>query len=156
MNHIGTFFDRVSQDPISGCWNWQRHKNSKGYGVVCFRGKTASAHRVSATLFSGFDFDSPLHILHRCDNPSCVNPKHLFAGGNVENQRDSVLKGRHHSVRVASCPNGHPYSGDNLYIHPTTKARACRECHKVWNREISEKRKAARHARGLLVVRKSR
>lgn len=153
MNHIGTFFDRVSQDPVSGCWNWMRSKNSSGYGTVRFRGRTVAAHRVSATLFNGFDFDSPLQIMHSCDNPSCVNPKHLSAGTGSDNQTDSVSKGRHHSVKVTHCPNGHEYAGENLYIHPTSGARACRAYHKVWNQELSAKRKTARHERKLLMSR---
>ena len=127
------FFERVKQDPISGCWNWQLARDRKGYGRVFFRGKQHFAHRVSAVLFKGFDLNSPLCIIHTCDTPSCVNPAHLRPGTHLENMRDSFSKGRNPRVIARThCAHGHPYSGQNLYVQPNG-VRICRACKKRYN-----------------------
>jgi DNA-binding XRE family transcriptional regulator len=74
------------------CWEWKGSIN-RGYGVICHNKKTIKAHRVSYELY----YEKPLndlHCLHNCDNPSCVNPLHLFAGTNLDNVRDKINKGR--------------------------------------------------------------
>lgn len=76
----------------SPCWIWKGARSLKGYGQIAFRGKVAYAHRISFEIRNG-PLGS-LHCCHRCDNPSCVNPDHLWAGTNVENVRDCIAKGR--------------------------------------------------------------
>lgn len=76
-----------------GCWEWTRC-HSGGYGVLVIDRDQRRLHRVSAVLFLGFDIDSELFVLHRCDNPLCFNPDHLFLGTHEENMRDMVQKGR--------------------------------------------------------------
>ncbi len=78
-----------------GCWRWRRLKNTAGYGVFSIQGKTYLAHRVSAALYLGFDINSKLHVLHKCDTPGCCNPAHLFIGTNDDNVADMVRKNRH-------------------------------------------------------------
>jgi hypothetical protein len=77
------------------CWNWEG-SSTKGYGN--FEG--SKAHRISYKLQHG-EFDPKLDVLHKCDNPSCVNPKHLFLGSHIQNMQDMVNKGR--SVRGEDC-----------------------------------------------------
>lgn len=81
-------------DPITGCWNWTGCKIGYGYGQMRYCGKLVLVHRVSAHLYLKYDLDSPLRVLHRCDNASCFNPKHLFIGTQLENIRDCMEKGR--------------------------------------------------------------
>lgn len=81
-----------------GCWEWNAVKNVKGYGQFSDRnyyagGKTRGAHRWSWEFTYG-DIPDGLFVCHRCDNPGCVRPDHLFLGTNSDNQRDSVAKGR--------------------------------------------------------------
>lgn len=76
-----------------GCWLWQGTK-TKGYGQYVVGGKKYRAHRITMHLWKNFDLNSPLLICHHCDNPSCVNPKHLFVGTVTDNILDSVSKGR--------------------------------------------------------------
>jgi hypothetical protein len=83
---------------IGGCWIWQGKKNPKGYGITSFpKGKTVLAHRASYIAFKG-DVPEGKMVCHTCDNPSCVNPDHLFLGTAQENTTDMINKGRIHLV----------------------------------------------------------
>ena len=85
------FFEKVKK--TSGCWIWIANKNKKGYGRIWVGLRNEFAHRVSFRIENG-KFNSELRILHRCDNPSCVNPRHLFLGDDSINQADKAIKGR--------------------------------------------------------------
>lgn len=76
-----------------GCWNWTADKSKKGYGRLRVGRKRMFAHRVSWALQNG-DIPDGLCVLHRCDNPSCVRPDHLFIGTNADNVHDRENKGR--------------------------------------------------------------
>lgn len=76
------------------CWEWTGTKSKGGYGQFTVRGIGYKPHRVSASLFLGFPLSSNLAVCHKCDNPSCFNPQHLFVGTFSENIRDAVQKGR--------------------------------------------------------------
>jgi hypothetical protein len=82
------------------CWLWIGGKNDKGYGHFSVRKqnerKTFRSHRVSYSLSRGEILPGFL-ILHTCDNPACVNPKHLWLGTARDNMVDCVTKGRHQS-----------------------------------------------------------
>lgn len=66
------------------------------YGELRLDGKTCYAHRVAYGLFYGSgSIPRDVQVLHHCDNPSCVNPKHLFLGTARDNVQDAVKKGRH-------------------------------------------------------------
>jgi len=91
-NAIDWFWSRVKISP--GCWEWIGPKNKQGYGVTCFENKYYRAHRASYVLCEGeIPSDKPM-VLHRCDNPSCVNPGHLWAGTALDNAADREKKGR--------------------------------------------------------------
>jgi hypothetical protein len=77
----------------NNCLKWQGYKNEKGYGVIRHNKKNYGAHRLVMHLSKGFDLKSPLFILHLCDNPWCVNVKHLYAGTNQQNMTDMVKRG---------------------------------------------------------------
>jgi hypothetical protein len=79
-------------DPISGCWNWKRAINKNGYGLVHY-GKCRTAHRVAYELFIG-EIPKGAQVLHKCDNPRCINPEHLFLGSHQDNMNDCLLKDR--------------------------------------------------------------
>jgi hypothetical protein len=91
--------------PIHGyCWDWLGAKVG-GYGVLTVKGKPTKAHRLSWESFYGV-IPEGMYVLHKCDNPACANPDHLFLGTNDDNMADMVSKGRQcrgegqHSARL--------------------------------------------------------
>ena len=84
------------------CWEWEGAK-SKGYGQFRVNGKKLYSHRISWILKNGeIPNDKSYHgicVLHKCDNPACVNHQHLFLGTASDNMQDKVLKGRQASVK---------------------------------------------------------
>jgi hypothetical protein len=76
------------------CWNWRLSKNGNGrYGRISVNGKDCAAHRIAYECFVG-PISRGLNVLHRCDNPGCINPDHLFLGKQEENVQDMIRKGR--------------------------------------------------------------
>lgn len=80
-------------EPMSGCILWIGATDSNGYGRVNVNGTTMLAHRLSYQIYSG-GAGRYLHVLHKCDNPGCINPRHLFRGTDADNVRDKINKGR--------------------------------------------------------------
>ena len=78
------------------CWKWLGAFHSKlGYGSFCVHNKKKEkAHRISFEIFNNRKIKEGMHILHSCDNPNCVNPKHLSEGTHQDNMDDKVSKNR--------------------------------------------------------------
>lgn len=84
------FWSRVNKKK---CWTWTGAVSAEGYGTLRINSKTWLAHRFAWTLTYG-SVANDTCVLHRCDNPPCVNPDHLFSGDRSINNKDKVLKGR--------------------------------------------------------------
>lgn len=79
--------------PDDGCWNWQRTTNGDGYPMLRVSGRMVYAHRLAYELGVGA-VPEGLHILHSCDNPRCINPKHLSPGTRSQNMKECSERGR--------------------------------------------------------------
>jgi hypothetical protein len=82
-------------DNDDSCWEWQRSRRTHGfpYGMCMRKGKLSATHRLSWELNYG-PIPDGLWVLHKCDNPPCCNPKHLFLGTRMDNVADCIRKGR--------------------------------------------------------------
>lgn len=85
------FWEKVEK--TDSCWVWHGAKNDKGYGQLRNYAGIIYAHRFSYALHKG-EIPKGRKLLHRCDNPLCVNPDHLTVGRQVDNIHDAMNKGR--------------------------------------------------------------
>lgn len=96
------FCDKVKFGEPEECWEWQANLNNKGYGFFTPRTAVHSlAHRYIFIQLFG-ELPAGICVLHKCDNPKCVNPNHLFSGTKKDNMMDCSLKGRL-SKKLGSC-----------------------------------------------------
>lgn len=77
----------------NGCIEWSKHKDTDGYGIISVGNAPNRVHRVSYEIYIG-PIPPGMLVCHKCDNPSCFNPKHLFLGSSKDNLQDMVKKGR--------------------------------------------------------------
>lgn len=137
----------------NACWVWMAAKNDAGYGLIRVAGKNYKAHRVAWVLQNG-PIDDGVGVLHKCDNPPCVNFRHLFNGSQGDNMKDMVSKNRHLS-RIHALPRGDNHwsrrspedvkRGDShpMKINPSLASRGM-NCgrHKLTDDEVLDCRKS--------------
>jgi len=88
------FWEKVYIPSLLACWVWQGYKNPQGYGQLHVADRRqVRAHRMAWEIVYG-PIPKGLHCLHKCDNPSCVNPSHLYIGTNLDNVRDRMNRNR--------------------------------------------------------------
>lgn len=125
MDRFWKYVERRVEDE---CWIWNGPRVPSGYGRIRWNGRDSYAHRCSYELHKG-PVPPGMHVCHTCDNPPCVNPKHLFHGTRQDNMQDSVRKGRMRNQKKTHCYKGHPFTPDNTYCKPSQPTyRRCRIC----------------------------
>lgn len=119
------FWSKVDRkNDLDECWNWLAGCFSFGHGqfrIGGIGGTNAHAHRISYILTYGSIPDN-LHVLHKCDNPKCVNPNHLFLGTNQDNVADMVRKGRQARQKGELCCTAKLKEADVLAIRRLYKS----------------------------------
>jgi hypothetical protein len=134
------FWSRVAVRQPSDCWEWTGCRTALGYGRFGIGKRVVKAHRRAWELVNGAIPDG-LWVLHKCDNPPCVNPSHLWLGTDAENQHDMSAKGRNHNTRKSRCPKGHEYSAENT-LTTVRGTRVCRTCKREANRLFKQQTRA--------------
>ncbi len=139
---VKRFWARVdSSGGDNACWPWQGSRYPAGYGHVSWPGVSGAkgrvdtgAHRVAYSL-SNSGIPSGKQVNHVCDNPPCCNPKHLYAGTQVDNICDRDVRGRNGRLgrRKVKCKRGHDLiDPTNLYVQVDKatgrERRQCRAC----------------------------
>ncbi|HEY4760792.1 MAG TPA: HNH endonuclease [Thermoguttaceae bacterium] len=91
---LRSFWERVIPEPNSGCWLWTGSTAHFGHGKLIIQGREYHAHRLSWMIHYGL-IEEDICVLHHCDVPCCVNPRHLFLGTRRDNRKDCFSKNRH-------------------------------------------------------------
>jgi hypothetical protein len=92
--YIDSFWAKVEKNQGNECWKWKGYKNRQGYGRMGIApSECVNAHCVSWVIHNG-RIPEGKFVCHKCDNPQCTNPKHLFLGSRQDNMNDMILKKR--------------------------------------------------------------
>jgi len=98
------FISKIDINDVTECWNWKASKLPTGYGRINIKNRSIYSHRYAWELING-PIPYGLCVCHKCDNPSCVNPAHLFLGTASANAKDRENKGRGRTTK--GLLNGH-------------------------------------------------
>ena len=126
LRDTGAFRSGFVRGGEDECWEWTKRKDRDGYGRV--RGYLA--HRIAFTVHTGRQPQD--YVCHTCDNPGCVNPKHLWEGTNSDNMHDMSHKKRGRGQDQTHCVHGHEYTEENTYYRTVgVNRRDCRACIRI-------------------------
>jgi hypothetical protein len=161
---VARFWSKVSKDgpvpehapELGPCWPWTGDTDEQGYGIFSWvddgHPKKTKAHR----WLLGHLRSKPLSRVageedacHRCDNPPCCNPGHLYVGTRAQNLADALERKRLWQQNVDECPQGHPLDGVKMQANGRTR-RFCKTCARIGQRKHrTEDRKTCRNGHKL-------
>lgn len=127
----GTLSERMARFTNRGepddCWEWTGAKAGRGYGKIFRNGRLENAHHLVLAAKLGRNLTPGMFACHHCDNPSCVNPEHLFEGTASDNMLDASAKGRVRGFeRDLYRPAGERNVKAKLTASAVDKIRECR------------------------------
>jgi hypothetical protein len=123
--------EKVAFIPFHECWEWTASLDGRGYGQININKKMHRAHRLSWQIANGRELTKNELVCHSCDNPTCVNPKHLWIGTQKDNMSDCARKNRVYRPKpylTTHCKRGHLFDEKSTYIAPKKGDRRCRIC----------------------------
>jgi hypothetical protein len=126
-----------------GCWGWAGYKDAGGYGRLMTPDGPARAHRLSYEYHSGPICDGG-YVLHKCDNPECTNPDHLYVGTHDDNMADKAARGR---VFTGERPRGEQHRRSKLTADDVRRLRGSQESNASIARSLGVSAVAVRLAR---------
>ena len=135
--------DKVIFMPEHTCWEWGGFIWKTGYGCFSFsHKKSMRASRMSWIIHYG-QIPDGLLVCHKCDNPGCVRPEHLFLGTPKQNTYDMISKKRNYDIgslyrgkMMSHCTKGHEFTVENTYVNKNTNQRICRICKTKWQQKM--------------------
>lgn len=143
--YLGYFWGLVREQE-DGCWVWIGSRTQNGYGQTSIGGTRQKPHRIAWSLANAADIPTGFVVCHRCDNPPCSNPAHLFLGTSKDNHDDSLVKRRRWYQSRTHCR-----SGRHELTPETTQRRGntieCTECRRERDREAWPARRARKQVR---------
>lgn len=139
------------EKPGDECWLWRGtyiHNRGRPRGTFWSRDHRHTFTAARAVYERMVGSAGELFVCHRCNNPMCVNPSHLYLATNKQNILDAARDGLLPWKLKTECKRGHPLYGENLYITSQGR-RACRICNRASKRKHDEKRRRARKEQAL-------
>ena len=130
------FNDSYIPEPNTGCWIWLKFLDKDGYGFIRDNGVRHRAHRYSFLKHNG-DIPKGHVVCHSCDNPTCVNPEHLFSGTKKDNTQDMLKKGRNGRTGTKGEKNPKTTLKERDVISIIKSSSTYRELSKLYNVSVS-------------------
>lgn len=147
--HLVPLITSKSKTLDSGCIKWQGAVTKAGYPTLNVNGKKEYVHRILARIYLELDSYPDMHVMHKCDNPKCININHLKLGTPSDNMKDCAEKNRvnNQNFNKEFCVSGHEFTDANTYISYRRLAtgmkrrRHCRACMVTARKRFQERNK---------------